>query len=79
MSRYGVDHSAPLLLNHGKALDRARVLKAQGMSWPSICIVMRDYHGWDRSVSWWTKQLRGQTSSPMRGIQIKPGYQRVMA
>jgi hypothetical protein len=79
VSRFGVDHTAPLTLSHGKALERACELKGEGLPWTSICVVMRDYHGWDRSVSWWTKALRGQTYSPMRGIPFPQQQQRVAA
>jgi len=55
----GPDCSAPLPLGHVKALQRGLELRLRyGWPYPLIAGVMSEYHGFQRSEQWWSRELR---------------------
>lgn len=82
-SNYGrlrTNLDAPLPLSYDNAVRRALELRATtSLSYNGIAAVMRQYHGVNRSVTWWKGELRahGAEARP-RGIMCC-GTERVAA
>ena len=53
------DRSAPIPLGFVRAVQRAKLLRDRepSLSYKALACVMREYHGVDRSASWWRMQL----------------------
>lgn len=74
--KHAVDLTVPLPLGYIPAVEQAwKLCQNPRLSWTAIGIVMREYHGWDRTGQWWKRRVdaaglgypdRNNNHAPMR-------------
>ena len=55
-----VGEGVPEIINEWKANLQAKALREYGLSYSAIAVVIREYHGVDRTVEGWRVQLQKQ-------------------